>query len=111
MNSTYLRDPIVQAKIHTLWMEKPSLSFFGKLKKCVKFYERFCIRKAEEHKQEEEGLRQQYEALVVMLQNSPNDVGAQAMLANLQHKLQSFEQHKAAGQRLRNRVNWMQAGD
>lgn len=43
MSNLYLKDAWVQGKVREIWNATPSLSFFGKLRKCVKFYKDYCI--------------------------------------------------------------------
>lgn len=110
MSNIYLKDLEVQDKIRKLWKENPTLAFFGKMRKCVRFYKMYCIRKAVEGRQEEARLRQLIEDMVKALQSDQGNIDFQSQLAQLTKKLQSFEVKKVNGQRIRGRVKWLQVG-
>jgi hypothetical protein len=53
MNATYIKEEVVENQIKLIWTKNRQLPFYGKLRKCVKFYKELCIRKDKEHKVEE----------------------------------------------------------
>lgn len=81
MSSLFLSDPIVQSKIKEIWHENPTLPFFGKIRKCVKFFKEFCIRKAAERRVEEGRIRQCHEEKGTRLQYDPDNLEVQSELA------------------------------
>lgn len=111
MSNMYLGDPTTQSKIKEIWQENESLPFFGKIRKCVKFYKELCIRKAKEGREEEVGIRKEYGELVILLQSDPDNLVVQDKFEIAKSRLQQFELRKNEGQRLRNRLNWIQNGD
>lgn len=45
MNVTYLQTVKVQGKIRQLWASHPNLAFFSNLRRCIRFYKQYCVRK------------------------------------------------------------------
>jgi hypothetical protein len=71
MNARYLKEPEVQAMIRKEWSSRPNLPFFGKIRRCIRRYKRYCINKAVESRCKEEQLRKQVEAATMELQKDP----------------------------------------
>ena len=72
MNASFLTEAVVQENIRKIWEASCNLAFFGKIRRCVKFYKSFCIKKAQERKVEENVLRCKVESASVELQADPN---------------------------------------
>lgn len=111
MNSAFLKDPVVNARIHEIWNKQPSLPFYSKLRHCVKYYKEFCIKKAQERRATELAVRKRMENTVIELQNKPENSGLQEEFANTERQLKDFEKWKLEGLRLRSRLKWRKAGD
>ena len=111
MNASHLKEPEVQLGIRRLWARLSHLPFFGKLRRCVKYYKEFCISKAEEKRFVEQQLRQELEQLSGALQQDTSNEQVQGDFAQVAGHLLSFERSKAEGQRLRSRLQWKGKGD
>lgn len=111
MNVSYLKDETVQRKIKHIWASNTQLPFYGKIKKCVRFYKEFCVQKAKENRAEEDMWRKRLERAVITLQATPEDAAAQASLLEASSFLRQVEERKLEGQRLRSRIKWKQKGD
>lgn len=94
MSNLYLQDKEVQTKIKRLWNENPNLAFFGKMRKCIRFYKEFCVKKAVEDRQEEMELRQRLEDTKCLLHRDQSNAGVQTLLAKLTMQVQSFQKKK-----------------
>ena len=57
MNASYQTKDKVQENIKRIWEVNSNLTFFGKIRRCVKFYKAFYVKKAQELKREECELR------------------------------------------------------
>ena len=53
MNAVHLKDKEVQEGVRQIWRRSSHLQFYGKIRRCVKFYKEFCIKKSAESKCEE----------------------------------------------------------
>lgn len=73
MNSTFLNDPAVQAQIRRLWVAHANLGFFGKIRRYVKFYKKWCINKAEERHRMETTIRRRLDEAVAGLHQDPSN--------------------------------------
>ena len=111
MNASYLNLPEVQSGIRRAWSHASQLPFYGKLRRCVKFYKDFCLQKAANSKAQELHLRQCLERSTVSLQQDPRNPQVQGDLAEAASRLLNFEKTKAEGQRLRSRLKWKSQGD
>ena len=111
MNANHLRDKSVQEGIRGVWARSHRLPFFGKIRRCVKYFKEHCLRKAAEDKKEEAELRQQLERTTLHLQADPGNGQAQGELSDVAGQLMNFEKKKSAGQRLRSRLKWKTKGD
>jgi hypothetical protein len=74
MSTLFLKEKEVHDNICRLWTVHQSLPFYNKIRRCVKYYRRYCLRKATERKYEEEQLRNQLENKVDGIQNDPNNL-------------------------------------
>jgi exonuclease III len=111
MNSFFLKDPVVKDYFTKIWAAQPHLGFFGKIRRCLKFYRQFCIQKAQERRLKEEELRTELVHAMEVLQREPSNLGAQSKLSEVSDQLKEFENQKAEGLRIRSRVKWNQVGD
>lgn len=111
MNATYFKEEVVQNQIKLIWTNNRQLSFYGKLRKCVKFYKELCIRKDKEHKVEEAMWRSRLEQVVILLNATLGDPSTQATLANATNFLRRVEERKLERPGLCNRIKWKQVGD
>ena len=111
MNASYLTEKKVQENIKRIWETNGNLAFFGKVRRCVKFYKSFCITRAQELRREEGELRRLVENAAAALQVDPNSQGWQCEMAWASDRLKKFEKHKTDGQRLRSRLKWKVVGD
>ena len=111
MSALYLKDEFVKRNIQGIWAGNPRLSFYGKLRRSVKFYKEFCIRKAQENRAKEADRRTKLDQAVTILQAAPGDPLAQAALLEAFDYLSQVEARKLEGQRLRSRLKWKQKGD
>lgn len=96
---------------HNIWNEKPTSHFLVKMRKCIKFYRMFCIKKAAEGRQEELSLRESLEAKTSLIHRDPDSARVQEELEQARSKLRNLEEHKVCGQQLRSRVKWLNVGD
>jgi hypothetical protein len=111
MSSFYLKNAEVKAQFERIWSSNPGLNFFGKLRRCIKFYKEFYIRKAKERRLIESDLWQKLSLALVALQVDPSNPNIQAEVSDISDLLQAFERRAADGQRIRSRVKWMKLGD
>ena len=111
MNASLLTEAKVQENLKRIWENNSSLAFFGKVRRCVKFYKSFCVKRAQEMKREEDELRKKVENSTVALQLDPSSTVWQHELAAVSECLQSFERRKVEGQRLRSSLKWKAVGD
>jgi hypothetical protein len=61
--------PTVKENFTHIWTLHPNLGFFGKVKRCVKFYRQYCIGKAQESRFCEEELRSRLDWAMESLQS------------------------------------------
>ena len=111
MNARYLAEVQVQDNFKKIWEANRNLAFFGKVRRCVKFYKTFCKKWAEELKREEGSLRRQVENVAASLQVDPSSQSWQAEMATAADRLKTFEKRKIEGLRLRSRLKWKEVGD
>ena len=111
MSANYLKKEKIKVKIGLIWDSNPRLSLIGKLKKCLKFYKEFCVRKLKECKLEKTDLRQQLSMALMALQGDPANAAHQSLVNELSDMLQGFEKRLAKGQHIRSRIKWMKVGD
>jgi exonuclease III len=111
MNTSFLKEQEVKDGVRREWTTHSNLSFFGKLRRCVKFYKQYCIRRATEARREETQLRARMEEAVTNIQVDPANNQWQAQLAECADALQNFENRKLEGQLLRSRIKWKAVGD
>ena len=111
MNACYLTEDKVQVSLKKIREANRNLPFFGKVRRCVKYYKTFCIKRAEERKREEGALREQVENAAATLQADPGSQNWQAEMALATDRLKNFEKRRIEGQRLRSRLKWKEVGD
>jgi exonuclease III len=111
MNARYLKELEVQTMIRQEWSSRPNLPFFGKIRRCIRRYKRYCIAKAVESRCKEDQLRKQVEVAITELQKDPVSEVWQDRLATCTAELQHYEKSKAEGQKLRSRIKWKGVGD
>lgn len=102
MNVRYFDNIEVKVKFHQIWMDNPSLSFFGKLRRIVKFYKGHCIAAAKAHREEEAHLRLQLAEAVEALQANPSNPNCQAHLSDIEDRLGRIEHQHVEGLKVRN---------
>ena len=73
MSAFFLKDPIVKEAFKRIWGAHTQLGFFGKVRRCVKFYREFCIQKAQERRRREDMLRTGLSLAMEELQTDPSD--------------------------------------
>jgi hypothetical protein len=110
MSTFYLKEEAVRKGIERIWRSTPNLEFFGRLRRCVKFYREFCIRKAKERRVLEEELQHRLTAALAALQSDPANSVLQGQVCEIADRLQGFERRKVEGQRVRSRIKWMKVG-
>jgi hypothetical protein len=81
MNSSYLKDQDAQELIRKEWLLRPNLPFFGKVRRCVQAYKRFCINKAADKRRTKELLQRQVTAATTEMQSDPLNLDCQERLA------------------------------
>ena len=104
MNAFFLKDPVLKENFIRIWGSQPHLGFFGKIRRCLKFYRQFCIRKAQESRFREEALRVDLTRAMEDLQSDPSNREAQTKLSEVSDLLKIFEDQKAEGLRVKSRV-------
>ena len=97
MNASYLSEEKVQENIRRIWEAKSNLAFFGKIRRCVKYYKCFCIKRAQELKRVECELRKKVEVSAAWLQRDPSCRGWQDELAYASDLMKKFEKQKVVG--------------
>lgn len=110
MDGYYLKDPNVVRELTPLWVES-NQSFFGKLRKLVKWYKTFCIQSAKDRKREGSLLKAQLSKAQETLHVNPNCNVAHNYLAMALENLQQFEAWLLKGQKIRSRVKWKDYGN
>lgn len=89
MNGFYLQDPTVVKELTTLWISyPPRTSFFGKLRRILKWYKTFCIQKAKDQRIEEINLKALVSQAQEALHANPSCDVVQSQLASALEKLQ-----------------------
>ena len=68
MNASYLTEEKVQENIKSIWEVNSNLAFFRKIRRCIKYYKSFCIKRSQELKREECELRKKVEDSAAWLQ-------------------------------------------
>ena len=111
MNSFFLRDPAIKENFMGIWETQPLFGFFGKMRKYLKFYRQYCIKKAQERCFKEEEFRTGLARMVEVLQEDPSNLDAQLKLSEVSDQLKDFEDRKAEGLRIRSCMKWNQVGD
>ena len=111
MNASILTEAKVQENIKWIWEANNNLTFFGKIRRCVKFYKSFYVKRAQDRKREEDELRRKVESIAAALQLDPSRHSWQHELALASEHLQKFGKWKVEGQRLRSRLKWKEVGD
>jgi hypothetical protein len=111
ISAYYLKEQTVKDRIHMEWAAHLTLSFFRKLRRCVRICKQFCISKGVERRREEELLRKSLEEATTNLQADPENGQWQAEVARCIDGLQKLEKWKVKGELLRNRVKWKSVGD
>ena len=94
MNASYLSEDKVQENIKRIWEVKSNLAFFGKIRRCVKFYKTFCVKRAQDLKREECELRRQVKSTATALQTYPSSLGWQYELASASDQLKNSKNRK-----------------
>ena len=111
MNASFLTESKVQDNIKRIWESNSNLAFFGKVRRCVKYYKSFCVNRAKEMRREEDILRRRVESSAAALQVDPTRLAWQHELVAASERLQKFEKKKIEGQRLRSRIKWKAVRD
>jgi hypothetical protein len=111
MKSYFLKDKEVKDSFTRIWTSHFNLGFFGKVRRCVKFYRQYCIGKAQERRFNEEELRTRLDRAMVSLQDDPANIAAQSTLSEILDQLKEFENQKAEGLRIRSHIKWNKVGD
>jgi hypothetical protein len=112
LNGAFFQDPTVVKDLAKLWLSFPStLGFLGKLRRLVKWYKTYCLRKAKERRAEEANLRGHLSRAHGRLQVNPDDTNAQEELESAMDSPRSFDTWKLARQQTRTRVRWRAVGD
>lgn len=75
MTAAFLYNEEVRMQIEQIWASHPNLGFTGKLRRVVKFYMRFYVRKAKEYNHKDTELRQTLARLIAALHGDPHDPG------------------------------------
>ena len=97
MNASFLTEEMVQENIKKIREANSNLTFFGKIRRCVKFYKSYCIKNVQERKKEEDELRSKVESAVAALQAHPSRSSWQYEPASATEQLQKFEKKKVEG--------------
>lgn len=111
MNNFFLDDPVVRETFTKIWSSHPGLSFFGKIRRCIRFYKGFCKQQSRCSRAEETRLRAELSQAMEGLQSNPANSTDQQRLADSADALEKLELHKLRGRQLRSRLRWMQVGD
>jgi hypothetical protein len=111
MSTLYLKDKEVRRQVENIWRANPNLQYFGRLRKCIKFYKEYCIQKARDRRCTETDLRQRLAAALLALQGDPTNSKAQSQVSELADSLQGLERISVEGQKVRSRIKWMRVGD
>lgn len=111
MNSFYLDDPEVKDTITKIWSTHTTLGFFGKIRRCTRFYRSYCKQKARANRESEERLRSDLVTAMENLQTKPRCAASQHRLSECADALEKLELHRVKGQQIRSRTKWMQVGD
>ena len=72
MNASFLIEAKVQENIKRIWEANSNLAFFGKIRRCIKFYKTISVKRAQERKREEGELRRKVESAAAALQVDPS---------------------------------------
>ena len=67
MNASFLTEAKVQENIKRIWESNGNRAFFGKVRRCVKYYKSFCVKRAQEIRREEDELRKRIKGAVAAL--------------------------------------------
>lgn len=111
MNCRYLDDEKVKATFATIWSSHPTLGFFGKTRRCVRFFKGYCKQQAKANREKEVRLRTDLAQAMELLQVDPSSPHNQQRLSSCADDLEKLELIKLRGQQVRNRIKWMQVGD
>lgn len=111
MNSRFLELPVVRQNFERIWASHPALGFFGKLRRCIKFYKMFCKEQAKRERQTEADKRCELAGILDSLQADPANSSIQSALSKCAADLQQIESVKASGREFRSRLKWRQVGD
>ena len=111
MNASFLTEAKVQENIKRIWEANSNLAFFGKIRRCVKFYKSFYVKRAQDRKREEDELRRKVESTAAALQLDLSRHSWQHKLASASEHFQKFEKRKVEGQRLTSRFKWKEVED
>jgi hypothetical protein len=104
MNIRYLEEMKEEVKRIWLALDSNRFSFFAKIRRVIKFYKEYCIKKASEFKAKEAQLRQELVGAQTALQTNPLSGRLQLKVAVLKEKLSGFEKRKAEGIKIRSRL-------
>lgn len=87
MNARFLDDLVVRQAFEQIWFSHPTLGFFGKLRRCVKFYKTFCWDQAMRDRLAESEKRLELSNLLEALQSDPTNSSLQASLSDCASEL------------------------
>jgi hypothetical protein len=112
VNGHYLQEKAVVADLVQQWQRlPPSLGFFGKLRRVVKWYRSLYLCRAKEHHASKAALRTHMAQAQAALQAMPDNVTHQDELADILESLRNFEEWRAEGQCIRSSIRWRATGD
>jgi hypothetical protein len=100
----YLEETKEEFKRIWLALDSNRFFFFAKIRRVIKFYKEYYIKKASEFKAKEAQLRQELVGAQTALQTNPLSGRLQLKVAVLKEKLSGFEKRKAEGIKIRSRL-------
>lgn len=107
MSNVYLKEQIVDNKLHKIGIENPSSHFLTKITKCIKFYKVYCIRRATMCKLEETSLRYIMEDNTFLVLAELENLEYQRELLTIPDKLASLKNRKLSRQSLKSKNKWV----
>lgn len=111
LNSYFLKDEAVKENIKNIWAINFHLPFFGKIRRVIKFYKEFCLKKARDRRMEEDLARKNIVSAMTSLQDNVCIREAQDHFSMQLDKLREIEDKRIKGQQLRSKFKWMEVGD
>jgi hypothetical protein len=71
MNVHFLKNEEVKHNLEMLWSTHADLNFYGRMRRCLKFYKEFCLQKVRERRLVESELRRRFNEALAALQVDP----------------------------------------